>query len=56
MNIAPDKGSGEGWSPPAGAIELVETPEQAIEREVLEETGLTVIRSEVLAVFGGIWR
>jgi 8-oxo-dGTP pyrophosphatase MutT (NUDIX family) len=53
MNITPDKGSGEGWSLPAGAIELGETPEQAIEREVVEETGLTVIRSEVLAVFGG---
>jgi ADP-ribose pyrophosphatase YjhB (NUDIX family) len=53
MNITPDKGSGEGWSLPARAIELGETPEQAIEREVLEETGLTVIRSEVLAVFGG---
>ena len=48
-----EKASGEGWSLPAGAIELGETPEQAIEREVFEETGLRVVRSEILAVFGG---
>lgn len=48
-----EKSSGEGWSLPAGAIELGETPQQAIAREVFEETGLRVIRSEILAVFGG---
>lgn len=47
------KGRGEGWSLPAGAIEPGETPQQAIVREVLEETGLTVTNAEVLAVFGG---
>ncbi|MCD1266473.1 NUDIX domain-containing protein [Shinella sp. AETb1-6] len=47
------KGQGEGWSLPAGAIELGETPQQAVAREVLEETGLTVIEAEVLGVFGG---
>jgi 8-oxo-dGTP pyrophosphatase MutT (NUDIX family) len=47
------KGRGEGWSLPAGAIEPGETPHQAIAREVLEETGLTVTGAEILAVFGG---
>ena len=48
-----EKASGEGWSLPAGAIELGETPEQAIEREVFEETGLRVVRSDILALVGG---
>jgi ADP-ribose pyrophosphatase YjhB (NUDIX family) len=30
------------WSLPGGRVEAGESPEQAIEREVLEETGLTV--------------
>jgi 8-oxo-dGTP pyrophosphatase MutT (NUDIX family) len=48
-----ERASGEGWSLPAGAIEPGESPEQAIEREVLEETGLVVAPTEVLGVFGG---
>ncbi len=48
-----EKSSGEGWSLPAGGIEPGETPQQAIEREVWEETGLRVIHSEILGVFGG---
>ena len=36
------KKSDGSWSLPAGAIEPSETPEQAIKREVLEETGYTV--------------
>lgn len=47
------KGRGEGWSLPAEAVEPGETPHQAIGREVLEETGLTVTGSELLGVFGG---
>ena len=45
--------SGEVWSLPAGAIEPGETPEVAIRREVLEETGLAVEPVKVLGVFGG---
>lgn len=47
------KASGEGWSLPAGGIEPGETPEEAIRREVLEETGLVVEDAELLDVFGG---
>ncbi|MGB3877835.1 MAG: NUDIX domain-containing protein [Shinella zoogloeoides] len=48
-----EKASGEGWSLPAGAIEPGETPQEAIMREVLEETGLKVAPVEILGVFGG---
>ena len=48
-----EKSSGEGWSLPAGAIEPGESPEQAVRREVLEETGLEVAPQEILGVFGG---
>jgi 8-oxo-dGTP pyrophosphatase MutT (NUDIX family) len=45
--------SGEVWSLPAGAIEPGESPEEAVRREVLEETGLIVAAAELLAVLGG---
>lgn len=48
-----EKASGEPWSLPAGGIELGETPEEAITREVMEETGYRVSVSSVLGVFGG---
>jgi 8-oxo-dGTP pyrophosphatase MutT (NUDIX family) len=48
-----EKSSGEGWSLPAGAIEPGESPEQAVQREVLEETGLVVEAAQILGVFGG---
>ena len=45
--------SSDIWSLPAGAIEIGETPAEAIIREVYEETGLHVVPSKLLAVFGG---
>ncbi|NTF31329.1 NUDIX domain-containing protein [Rhizobium skierniewicense] len=48
-----EKMSGEAWSLPAGAIELGETPRQAIIREVREETGFEVSVQEIIDVFGG---
>src|SRR5665213_339475 len=48
-----EKASGEGWSLPAGAIEPGETPDQAIRREVREETGLLLEPQEIIGVFGG---
>ncbi|MEZ4702499.1 MAG: NUDIX domain-containing protein [Rhodothermales bacterium] len=47
------KASGEGWSLPAGAIEPGERPEDALRREVREETGLIVTARAILGVFGG---
>lgn len=45
--------SSDVWSLPAGAIELGETPAQAIKREVYEETGLHAVPQKLLGVFGG---
>lgn len=41
------------WGLPAGAVDPGETPADAVQREVLEETGLRVQPLEVAGVFGG---
>ena len=41
------------WSLPAGAIEPGESPEDAVAREVAEETGLTVQAAHLTAAVGG---
>ena len=41
------------WSTPGGAIEMDETPADAVVREVWEETGLHVTPSRLVAVYGG---
>jgi len=48
-----NKGNGEKWSLPAGAIEPGEAPAEANVREVWEETGLFVTPKKLLGVFGG---
>lgn len=48
-----NKGNGEKWSLPAGAIEIGEAPAQAVVRELWEETGLYVVPKRLMGVFGG---
>ncbi len=41
------------WMPPSGAIDLGETPAQAIVREIREESGVDATVTSLLAVHGG---
>jgi 8-oxo-dGTP pyrophosphatase MutT (NUDIX family) len=41
------------WGLPAGAIDLGESPKEAIVREVFEETNLQVKPTKLVGVFGG---
>ncbi|GIO83239.1 NUDIX domain-containing protein [Paenibacillus faecis] len=43
----------EHWGLIAGAIEIGETPAQAMVREALEETGLDVEPERIIGVYGG---
>src|SRR5436853_643622 len=47
------KSGEQWWGLPAGAIDLGETPSEAIVREVFEETGLNVLPKRIVDVFGG---
>ncbi|MDO8271553.1 MAG: NUDIX domain-containing protein [Gammaproteobacteria bacterium] len=46
------KGDGT-WSLPAGAIEIGETPSEAMARELLEETGIVASQLRLIEAFGG---
>lgn len=43
----------QNYGLPAGAIELGETPAEAVVREVYEETGLQVEPTAIIGIFGG---
>lgn len=48
-----EKDGAQGWSLPAGVIELAETPQEALARQVSQNTGLELLSSQLLDVFGG---
>jgi 8-oxo-dGTP diphosphatase len=53
------RGSSPGkglWAPPGGLVELGETVREAAEREILEETGITVRAKEAFYLFDFIDR
>ncbi len=48
-----EKEGSQGWSLPAGVIELAESPREALARQVRQETGLELLSAQLLDVFGG---
>lgn len=50
-----NRNDNEFWGMPAGSIELYESPQTAVCREIFEETGLKVLESDLklLNTFGG---
>ena len=48
-----EKDGAQEWSLPSGVIELAETPQQALTRLVRQDTGLELLSSQLLDVFGG---
>ena len=44
------------WAIPGGSVELGETLKQAVEREILEETGITVRAAEICHTFEALKR
>jgi len=48
-----EKDGAQGWNLPAGVIELAETPQEALARQVRQDTGLELLSAQLLDVFGG---
>ncbi|HYC55841.1 MAG TPA: NUDIX hydrolase [Candidatus Binatia bacterium] len=44
------------WAVPGGSVELGESLAQAVEREVMEETGVTVLAGDVVHAFDAVVR